>query len=51
MKELAKELAPLVTSAMRNTKVDWRGMEKAFRSQETIAVKWQNEREKLKQNA
>ena len=30
MKELAKELAPLVTSAMRNTKVDQRGTEKAF---------------------
>ena len=32
MKELAKELAPLVTSAMRNTEVDQRGMEKAFQS-------------------
>jgi hypothetical protein len=32
MKELAKELAPLVASAMRNTEVSQRGTEKAFQS-------------------
>lgn len=32
MKELAKELAPLVVSAMRNTEVNQKGTEKAFRS-------------------
>jgi hypothetical protein len=32
MKELAKELAPLVASAMRNTEINQRGTEKTFRS-------------------
>jgi len=32
MRELAKELAPLVVSAMRNTEVSQRGTEKACRS-------------------
>ena len=32
MKELVKELAPFIASALRNTEVDQRGMEKAFQS-------------------